>query len=105
VIVVSTLFPVEFRPVTGAPVDLERFLAFGAAAGALSLGYPRYRVLVILLLMALGGILELLQHIVPSRHGHFHDVLAKALGALIGAGAGAITGELPKAVAALRRRS
>ena len=84
-VVVFTLSPVEFRLVTRAPADLERFMAFAASSGALCIGYPRYRLGIALLVLGTVGLLEVAQHLVPSRHGHLHDSIVKASGAFAGA--------------------
>jgi VanZ family protein len=81
----STLSPIELRPVTGFSADLERFVAFAAVGAAFCLGYPKRRFAIVLMVVGTVGLLELAQHLVPGRHGHFHDVLVKASGAVLGA--------------------
>ncbi|MEZ0171244.1 VanZ family protein [Microvirga sp. TS319] len=83
-IAVFTLAPIEFRPVTGAPVNLERFAAFAVIGAALCLGYPKHRVPILVLLLGLVGLLEVAQNHVPGRHGRLPDGLVKASGALLG---------------------
>jgi hypothetical protein len=80
-----TLAPTEFRPVTGAPVSLERFAAFAAIGAAFCLGYPRHRLYILVLLVGIVGFLEVAQNIVPGRHGRLPDGMVKASGALLGA--------------------
>lgn len=84
-IVVFTLAPIEFRPVSGAPVDLERFAASAATGAAFGLGYPKHRLRVLVLLIGIIGVLEVAQNYVPGRHGRLSDGLAKASGVLLGA--------------------
>ena len=84
-ITVFTLCPIGLRPTTGAPADVERALAFALIGGAFALGYPKHRLGAILLVVALAGILEAGQTLVPGRHGQVHDLLVKALGAAVGA--------------------
>jgi hypothetical protein len=84
-IAVFTLAPIEFRPVTGAPVALERFLAFAALGTAYCLGYPKRRLPILVLLVGIAGFLEIAQDIVPGRHGRLPDGIVKASGALVGA--------------------
>jgi hypothetical protein len=103
-IVAVTLSPLELRPVTAAPANIERFVAFALAGGALCVGYPRYRLLIVLLVTAMAAGLEVLQHVIPGRHGQFGDLVMKAVGALTGAVVATLIGELPKVAAALRRR-
>jgi hypothetical protein len=84
-IAVFTLLPIELRPVTEAPVSLERFAAFGAIGAAFSLGYPKHRLSILLLLLGIAGLLEVAQNYVPGRHGRVPDGLVKTSGALVGA--------------------
>jgi len=80
-----TLAPIELRPVTGAPADIERFAAFALIGGAFCLGYPRHRFSIVVLVIAAAGLLELGQYGVAGRHGRIHDMAIKASGAVIGA--------------------
>jgi VanZ family protein len=84
VIAFSTLSPIGMRPVTAAPADMERFLAYAALGCAFCIGYPRHRVGIILIVIAATGLLELGQHLAPGRHGRFHDAVLKAAGAFFG---------------------
>ncbi|MPR12787.1 VanZ family protein [Microvirga tunisiensis] len=84
-ITVFTLTPIEFRPVTGSPVSLERFAAFAAMGAAFGLGYPKHRLHVLVLLVGIVGFLEVAQNYVPGRHGRLPDGVVKASGALLGA--------------------
>jgi len=85
VVAASTLSPIELRPVTGAPVDVERLAAYALIGGAFALGYPKHRLSIVLAVVGMIGLLELAQHLVPGRHGHFHDAVVKASGAVLGA--------------------
>ncbi len=85
-IALFTLSPIELRPVTAAPVDVERFGAFLALGLLLGIGYPRHRALVVLGALVAAAGLEGLQLLVPGRHGHLADAGVKAAAALIGAG-------------------
>jgi VanZ family protein len=84
-IAVFTLAPIELRPVTGAPVSLERFAAFAAIGAAFCLGYPKHRLSILVLLVGIVGLLEVAQNFVPGRHGRLPDSMVKASGALLGA--------------------
>ena len=66
VIAFVTLSPIGMRPVTAAPADMERFLAFAALGVAFCIGYPRHRVGIILIVIAATGLLELGQHVAPA---------------------------------------
>jgi drug/metabolite transporter (DMT)-like permease len=83
-IAVVTLAPIELRPVTAASANWERSAAFMALGALFCLGYPRHRWRIVGLVIALAGLLELLQHMSPSRHGRLPDGLVKAAGALLG---------------------
>ena len=52
-IAVFTLAPIQFRPVTAAPANLERFAAFAMIGAAFYLGYPKHRLRVLVLLIGL----------------------------------------------------
>ncbi|MBM1175471.1 VanZ family protein [Microvirga arabica] len=84
-IAVLTLSPVEQRPVTTAPVGLERFAAFAVTGAAFCFGYPKHRLPILVLLVGIIGCLEAAQTYVPGRHGRLPDGLVKASGALLGA--------------------
>jgi VanZ family protein len=84
-IAVFTLSPIEMRPVSGAPVGLERLAAFAAIGTAFCLGYPGRRFAILLLLIGAVGLLEIFQNYVPGRHGRLPDGVVKASGVLIGA--------------------
>ena len=68
-VAVFTLCPIALRPVTSAPADLERALAFALIGGAFCLGYPKHRLAVVLSVIGLVGLLEATQNLVPGRHG------------------------------------
>jgi VanZ family protein len=84
-IALSTLSPLALRPVTGAPADVERFVAFVVMGAAFCLGYPKRRLIIVLLVIGLASLLEASQYLVPSRHGQIHDFVVKAFGGLVGA--------------------
>jgi hypothetical protein len=83
-IAIFTLSPIEFRPVTGSPVSLERFAAFAAIGAAFCLGYPKHRFPILVLLIGIAGLVEVAQNYVPGRHGRLPDGVVKASGALLG---------------------
>ena len=64
---------------------MERFIAFVLIGVVFCLGYPKHRPIVILMAIGLAGLLEALQHLVPSRHSQVHDFVAIGFGALTGA--------------------
>ncbi|WP_052194619.1 VanZ family protein [Aureimonas altamirensis] len=83
-----TLSPISMRPVSSAPVNIERlgaYLVLGVLFGA---AYPK-RIPLVLGLLVVGSVgLEVLQNVVPGRHGRVDDALFKAAGACLGALAG-----------------
>lgn len=84
-IVIFTIAPIEFRPNSGAPANLERFVACVVIGTAFGLGYPRHRLHIFALLIGVLGFLEVAQNLVPGRHGRIPDGLVKVSGALLGA--------------------
>jgi hypothetical protein len=84
-IAVFTLAPIGLRPISGAPVSLERFAAFAVIGACFGLGYPKHRLAILLVVIGIVGLLELAQNLVPGRHGRLPDGLVKASGALLGA--------------------
>src|SRR5215218_9654007 len=82
---VVTLSPIELRPVTEAPADIERFVAFAMIGGGFCLGYPKHRFGMIVLVIGIVGVLEAAQQLVPGRHAQIYDAAFKALGVFFGA--------------------
>ncbi len=94
-IAVFTLSPNEMRPTTGTSTlsaNVERFAAFAVIGALFSLGYPKHRFGIILLVIGIVASLELAQNFVPSRHGRLLHGFVKAAGALFGSGAAMISG-------------
>lgn len=93
VVVFATVSPIQLRPKTGYVV-LERFAAYAALGGTITLAYPRQwvRSLALLSIFAIG--LELLQTLEPDRHGRAADALQKLAGAVVGVSAGLIVAAL-----------
>ncbi len=89
-IALFTLVPISLRPISGAPVNLERFAAFTVIGACFGLGYPRHRFAILLVVIGIVGGLELAQHLVPSRHGRLPDSIVKVAGALLGLATAAI---------------
>ncbi|MDZ4368843.1 MAG: hypothetical protein U0987_17745 [Afipia sp.] len=85
VIVYATLSGVEQRPsVAWLTPDIERSLAFLAAAAAFALGYPRQRTAIFAIGLATVVSLEFAQAWAATRHGTLHDVLVKVVGLGLG---------------------
>ncbi|QFU17886.1 VanZ family protein [Microvirga thermotolerans] len=83
-VAVVTLSPIGLRPVSGAPVDLERMAAFLLLGGLFAWGYPERRLRLMVLLAASAGVLETLQNFVPGRHGRADDFLVKGMAIVAG---------------------
>ncbi len=82
-IVVLSLVPPDFRPVTGVPHALEHFVIFAATGLAFGLAYgPRYLIPIALVIFA--GAIEVAQLFVPGRHARLSDFIVDALAACIG---------------------
>ncbi|MBC2886804.1 VanZ family protein [Ochrobactrum sp. CM-21-5] len=87
-ILIVTVSPIHFRPITGEPANLERFVAFFLVGTLFALAYPRHWLSVLLLTIGCAGLFELLQRLAPGRHGEVADFVFKAAGAIIGIGVG-----------------
>ena len=96
-----TLSDIAYRPETPFGPNKERFAAFALVSALLMLGYPRHRLMWLLGLVAVAGLLEAGQELVPGRHGRVHDFEVKALGAFAGAAAAVV---VERVAAALRKR-
>jgi hypothetical protein len=84
-LLVVTVCPIGLRPVSGAPVSLERFGAFALLCFLFAVGYPHRRWQVAILTVAAAGSLEALQMLQPTRHGRAADFLVKMGGCGFGA--------------------
>jgi len=80
-LVFVTLSPIDLRPVSPLPTQLERAIALAAVGLLFALAYPSRIVLVAALVLGATVTLELLQLLSPSRHGRVIDVAVKIAGA------------------------
>ncbi|MHC5230233.1 VanZ family protein [Brucella sp. LJL56] len=87
-ILAVTISPIKFRPITGEPADLERFVAFFLVGALFALAYPRHWMGVLLLTVGCAALFELMQRLAPGRHGEFIDFVFKAAGAAFGIAVG-----------------
>jgi VanZ family protein len=83
-LVVVTIEPIQFRPISALPVQLERSLAVGLIGFVFALAYPRHIVAVAFVVLGATVLLELLQVVTPTRHGRFADAVAKLIGGVGG---------------------
>ena len=79
-----TVSPIGFRPQTGLPADVERFLGLAFVSAMFWLGYPRHRPVVVVLILSAVVTFEVLQEVIPGRHGRIQDALVKVAGAGVG---------------------
>jgi VanZ family protein len=87
-VIVATLSPINLRPISPLPTQLERAIALALVGCTFALAYPRRLPLVIALVLGSTVLLELLQLLAPSRHGRVMDLAVK----LIGGGFGILIG-------------
>ena len=90
IIIASTLSPIQLRPRSPLPVNLEREIAFAIVGVAFALASPKRPLFLLALLIACVGSLEWMQTLLPSRHGQFVDFVAKSVGVAFGVTAGAL---------------
>jgi hypothetical protein len=78
-----SLTPIQVR--TPAPAGVEHAIAYAGAAGLMALAYPSRSVwLIVGLLAAYSGLMELLQNLSPGRHPGFNGALWSSAGAVVG---------------------
>ncbi|CDP50909.1 VanZ family protein [Paradevosia shaoguanensis] len=87
-ILLVTVLPIEWRPVTGEPANLERLVAFALVGFVFVVGYPRHWWLVLGLVIAVALGFELAQLLAPSRHATLKDAVVKVAGGSLGVTAG-----------------
>ena len=79
-----TLAPIGLRPVTEAPPNIERALAYALFGAAFALAYPRRLGLALLIIVASAVGLELLQALAATRHARLLDAGVKLMGGGLG---------------------
>jgi VanZ family protein len=83
-IIILSVVPPAWRPVTGAPHRLEHFIPYLATGLAFGLGYDRKHNLLALLLVLFCGSIEVVQLFVPGRHARLSDFIVDALATCLG---------------------
>jgi len=84
VLIFATLSPMNLRPISPLPTQLERAIALAVVGCAFAFAYPRRLPLVVALVLGSTVLLELLQLLAPSRHGRVIDVAVKLIGGSFG---------------------
>jgi glycopeptide antibiotics resistance protein len=79
-----TLSPINLRPISPLPTQVERAIAVMLVGFVFALAYPRRFVLVAAIVLGATALLEVLQLVTPSRHGGVTDVAVKLLGGSLG---------------------
>jgi VanZ family protein len=87
-LIFATLSPIDLRPVTPLPVQLERSLAVAVIGFVFAIAYPRHIWLAAALVLGAIVLLEMLQLVTPTRHGRITDAAVKVAGACVGLLAG-----------------
>jgi VanZ family protein len=70
-----TLASPEYRPTTALAHDVEHALAFALLGLLFGLGYPAYRLSIVLGAAPVIGVLEALQLLKPERHARLEDFI------------------------------
>jgi len=83
-IIFATIVSPTIRPVTGVSHNFEHVLVFLLTGTAFGLGYRRRRLLLYVLAIAMPGILEVSQLVVPGRHARVSDFVVDAFAAFAG---------------------
>ena len=84
VLVLLSLLPSSLEIRTGAPDELEHFIAYFAAALLFGISYPQKRFLVAGTLLLIAAFLEALQVFSPGRSVRLRDVVFSGAGAILG---------------------
>ncbi len=73
-----------FRPHTLISPNADRFAALFVVGAVFSLAYPKHVLPILLLLLAIVVGFELIQRLLPDRHGYVKDMLVKGAGCCAG---------------------
>jgi VanZ family protein len=83
-LVYLSLIPHDLEVRTGAPGELEHFIAYLIAAVLFALSYPQKRALIATALVMSAGLLETLQALSPGRTARLLDLFASGAGTVLG---------------------
>jgi VanZ like family len=84
----ATISPIEARPTLSSSPGFEHLAAFAVLGLLFCLAYPRYIVIVCVIVFGSAVLLELAQLITPGRHGRIMDAIEKMAGGGLGIVAG-----------------
>ncbi|MEO5806769.1 VanZ family protein [Devosia sp.] len=83
-IIGATLSPIQLRPRTPEPAQVERFLAYALLGLNFAVTFPKHWLFTLIGLPVLALALELGQLLTPDRHWGMADLIAKASGGVVG---------------------
>jgi VanZ family protein len=89
-IVVLSLVPPSYRPITEASHNLEHLAIFLATGFAFGVAYPDKSFALVIELVIFCGAIELAQRWVPGRHARLSDFIVDAAAACIGLGVASV---------------
>jgi VanZ family protein len=84
ILILLSIVPPGFRPVTPAPQELEHFASFALAGALQYLGYRGRLVSWFAVTVVFCGVIELLQLLVPGRHARFSDFVINCVAGCCG---------------------
>lgn len=84
IVVLFIVTETALRPHTIISPPVDRFIALVCVGALFSLAYPRHSLVVVGLLLVTVVGFELLQRLVPGRHGYETDMIVKGAGACVG---------------------
>jgi glycopeptide antibiotics resistance protein len=83
-VAIATVAPIEMRPETALVPSSERVTAFAIMGLLFAVAYPRKLWFAILMTIGAAVALELVQLLIPSRHGRVFDATVKMAGGAAG---------------------
>ena len=83
-VAIATVVPIEMRPETALTASSERVTAFAIIGLLFAVAYPRKLWFAILVAVGAAVALEVIQLLIPSRHGRMFDATVKVAGASAG---------------------
>jgi VanZ family protein len=93
-IVVLSLVPPSYRPITEASHNLEHLAIFLATGFAFGVAYPDRPFALAIGLVIFCGAIELAQRWVPGRHARLRDLIVDAVAVCIGLGVASVAARI-----------